>query len=155
MNNGKKVIVALLISVFFIKRFRLALIRWIMCMNICLSVVEDITFINLILSVNPGLSKYLVKSYIIIRRWIINEFVIRKEKIKKKIKDSSNIIHVSFNLWTSPNKKVIMVIYAHYLDKVYKPQYILISLKEVYGSYAGANIAEVIKSVLIEMISFK
>jgi hypothetical protein len=117
--------------------------------------VEDITFINLILSVNPGLSKYLVKSYIIIRRWIINEFVIRKEKIKKNIKDSSDIIHVNFNFWTSPNKKVIIVIYAHYLDKVYKPQYILISLKEVYGSYAGANIAEVIKSILIEIISFK
>jgi hypothetical protein len=51
MNNGKKVIVASLMSVFSIERFRLALIRWIVCMNICLSVVEDITFINLMLSV--------------------------------------------------------------------------------------------------------
>jgi hypothetical protein len=68
-----------------------------MYINIYLSVVEDITFINLILSINPGFSKYFVKSYIIIRRWIMDEFVIRKEKVKKKIKDSSGMIYVSFN----------------------------------------------------------
>ena len=37
MENGKKAIVASLMSAFSIERFRLALIRWIVCMNICLS----------------------------------------------------------------------------------------------------------------------
>lgn len=68
MENSKKAIVASLISVFSIERFRLALIRWIVCMNIYLSVVEDDSFFNLILSVNSGLSKYLVKSHNTIRR---------------------------------------------------------------------------------------
>jgi hypothetical protein len=121
MENGKKAIVALLMSVFSIERFRLALIRWIVCMNICLSVVEDISFLNLILSVNSGLSKYLAKSHNTIRRWIMDEFLIHKEKVKKKIRESSGMIHISFDLWTSPNKKAIVAICAHYLDKAYEP----------------------------------
>jgi hypothetical protein len=152
MGNGKKVIVASLMSIFSIERFRLALIRWIVCMNICLSVVEDASFFNLMLSVNSGLSKYLVKSHTTIRRWIMDEFVIRKEQVKEKIRNSSGMIHISFNLWTSPNKKAIVAICAHYLDKTYEPQHILIGLKEVHGSHAGANVAEVMKPVLIEMI---
>jgi hypothetical protein len=98
MENNKKTIVALLMSVFFIKRFRLALIRWIMCINIYLSVIEDVSFFNLIFSVNSGLSKYLVKSYNMIRRWIMDEFAIYKEEVKKKIKDFNSIIYISFNL---------------------------------------------------------
>jgi hypothetical protein len=121
-------------------------------MNICVSVVEDISFLNLILSVNSGLSKYLVKSHNMIRRWIMDEFVIRKEKIKEKIRDSSGMIYISFNLWTSPNKKAIVAICAHYLNKAYEPQHILVGLKEVHGSHAGANVAEVMKPVLIEII---
>jgi hypothetical protein len=117
--------------------------------------VEDISFFNFIFSVNFDLSKYLVKSYNTIRRWIINEFAIRKEEVKGKIKDFSSMIYISFDLWTSPNKKVIMVICVYYLDKIYESQHILISLKEVYGSHAGANIIKVMKSVLIEIILFE
>jgi hypothetical protein len=68
IGNDKKIIIALLISIFSIKRFRLILIRWIIYINIYLSIIEDTSFINLILSVNLGLNKYLVKSYITIRR---------------------------------------------------------------------------------------
>jgi hypothetical protein len=68
IGNNKKIIIALLISIFSIKRFRLILIRWIIYINIYLSIIEDTSFINLILSVNLGLNKYLVKSYITIRR---------------------------------------------------------------------------------------
>jgi hypothetical protein len=155
MENGKKVIVASLMSIFSIERFRLTLIRWIVCMNICLSVVEDTSFFNLMLSVNSSLSKYLVKSHTIIRRWIIDEFVIRKEQVKKEIRNSSGMIYISFDLWTSLNKKAIVAICAYYLDKTYEPQHILIGLKEVHGSHAGANVAEVMKPVLIEIIPLK
>jgi hypothetical protein len=48
-----------------------------------------------------------------------------------------------------------MVICAYYLDKAYEPQYILVDLKEVYRFHAGANIAEIMKLILIEMIFLK
>ena len=155
INNDKKVIIALLISIFFIKRFRFILIRWIVYMNICLSVMEDASFFNLVLSVNLGFSKYLVKLYITIHWWIINEFVICKKQIKKKIRNSNGIIYINFNLWTSLNKKVIVAICTYYLDKSYELQHILIGLKKIHRSHAGANIAEIIKPVLIEMIPLK
>jgi hypothetical protein len=121
-------------------------------MNIPLAVVEDDTFKALIGCLNDSLGKFLVKSHNTMRQWVLNEFEKRKGHIRDKIKASKGMVHVSFDLWTSPNKKAIMGMVAHYFNKDYNSQSTLIGLKEVLGSHKGANVAEVMIPIISDMI---
>jgi hypothetical protein len=40
-----------------------------------------------------------------------------KEKIKEEMGTSISNIHVSFDMWTSPNCLAMLSVFAHYLDK--------------------------------------
>jgi hypothetical protein len=149
---GKEAIVKTVVSIFSIAVFRLRLIQWIVCMNIPLAVVEDSSFIALVACLNLALSKFLVKSHNTIRKWVIEEFEKRKDHVREKIKASKGMVHVSFDLWTSPNKKAIVGMVAHYLDEDYDSQSVLIGLKQVLGSHEGANVAEIMIPVISDMI---
>jgi hypothetical protein len=149
---GKDAIIKTVVSIFSVEVFRLRLVQWIVCMNIPLAVVEDDTFKALISCLNDSLGKFLVKSHNTMRQWVLNEFEKRKGHVRDKIKASKGMVHVSFDLWTSPNKKAIVGMVAHYLDEDYDSQSTLIGLKEVLGSHEGANVAEVMIPVISDMI---
>ena len=56
-------------------------------------------------------------------------------------------VHISFDTWTSPNKKLAMLgIVTHYLDMNLTSRSIFIGLKKVSGSHSGENMgAQVVK----------
>jgi hypothetical protein len=83
---------------------------------------------------------------------VLNKFEKRKSHIRDKIKASKDIVHVNFDLWTSLNKKAIIGIVTYYLNKDYNSQSTLIGLKKVLGSYKNANVAEVIISIILDII---
>ena len=49
-------------------------------------------------------------------------------------------IHISFDLWTSPNHKAIVGVVAHYITAHGRKRDIVIGLREVIGEHTGANI---------------
>jgi hypothetical protein len=140
-----------LISTMNMDRFRYLLIRWIVIMNIALVCVKAPCFRELLLYYHSGLEPYLVKSTDTIRSWIMKEFERQKLEIKKELADARSRIHISSNLWTSPNSLPLVGIVAHYLDKNLVNKATLIGLRRVKGSHTGENIAEVMIPVLKEM----
>jgi hypothetical protein len=57
-------------------------------------------------------------------------------------------IHVSFDLWTSPNSKGLVGVVFHYLDNGLKVRSLLAGMRRVKGSHSGENIAEAVITVI-------
>ena len=137
-----------LISTLDMRKFRYLLIRWIVLMNICLIVVEHDSWRERMIHVHAGLASYLVKSGNTIKRWILKEFKRQKTVIKEELVNARSRIHISADLWTSPNSFTLDSIIVHYLDKSLKVQSILIGMRRVHGAHSGENIAEAMILVL-------
>jgi hypothetical protein len=117
-------------------------------MHIVLVVVESDSFRELVLFIAPALEAFLVHSASIIRRWILQLFERQTLVIKKKLARARLRIHISFDLWTSPNHRAFVGIVAHWLDEDLKKQDTLIGLRRVRGSHTGENIAEAVIPLL-------
>ena len=83
--------------------------------------------------------------------WIIKEFERQKLEIKKELAGARSRIHISSDLWTSPNSLRLVGIVAHYLDKDLINKSTLIGMRRIKGAHSGENIAEVMIPVLDEM----
>jgi len=59
-------------------------------------------------------------------------------------------IHLSFDLWSSPNALSLCGVVAHYLTADLQSRAILIGLERVKGAHSGENIAEAILRIIIE-----
>jgi hypothetical protein len=120
-------------------------------MNIALVCVEAPCFREFLFHCHSGLEPYLVKSANTVRDWIIKEFERQKLEIKKELAATRSRIHISSNLWTSPNSLPLVGIVAHYLDKDLVNKSTLIGMRRVRGTHSDENIAEIMIPVLEEM----
>jgi hypothetical protein len=113
-------------------------------MHIALTCVESDAFRDWVLYVAPGLESYLVRSGDTIRRWILWEFARQRRYIKAELAVAKSRIHISFDLWTSPNSKGLVGVVFHYLDQDLKVRSLLAGMRRVKGAHSGENIAEAV-----------
>ena len=57
-------------------------------------------------------------------------------------------IHISFDLWTSPNHMSFIGVVGHFINAQYKVESVLLGLRRLRGTHSGENIAEVILKVV-------
>jgi hypothetical protein len=77
-------------------------------------------------------------------------FELAKNTIKEILSHTLSRIHLTWDLWTSPNFKAMIAITAHWTDPDWKIQLTLLAIRELEGDHDGENISEVIFSVLKE-----
>ena len=117
-------------------------------MHITFSCVESVYFRELLLYIAPSLKPYFVAAGSTIRRWILDEFDKARLRVKTELDQSQSRIHISFDLWTSPNQRAFVGVVGHYLNKDLQCQSTLIGLRRLRGSYSSENIAEAIIPIL-------
>ena len=71
----------------------------------------------------------------------------RKDKLRKELKNAHSIISISFNLWTSLNALSVLGIAAHFINKLGRRCYVVLGLCEVVSEYSGKNIAAVLLNI--------
>ena len=130
--------------------FQRLLVRWLVYCHICLSMVENEYFRELISYLNKGLADLIPLAKATIRRWIISAYEEEREKVKEEMKTAISNIHISFDMWTSPNYLAMISIFAHYLDKEGIRRNRLIAFKRVLGAHTGENQAALIVETLLE-----
>jgi hypothetical protein len=114
-------------------------------MNIAFTAVESPLFRQLIELLNAVLLTILPFSGNTIKNWIVEELSQKKQIIKRHLhKHSSGMIHLSFDLWTSPNQLSLVGVVTHYVDDTYTVRTKLLSLKRLRGPHSGENLAQVI-----------
>jgi hypothetical protein len=70
--------------------------------------------------------------------------------VNSDLKDSLTLIHISFDLWTSPNHIAMIAIFGHFIDRNLEYQDRLLALRQQQGTHSGENIAYTVEQVLRE-----
>src|SRR6266487_5328499 len=68
----------------------------------------------------------------------------------QQIQSAWSKIHISCDLWTSPNSLAILGIIAHFIDEEGTLQHATLALKDIIGDHSGEHLAEAIIEVLDE-----
>ena len=110
--------------------------------------IKSESFREFIYIIILALNAFIVLSSNIIRNQIIKLFNIQTLVIKRKLVKARLKIYISFDLQILLNRRLLVGIVAHWLNKDLKKQNILISLRRLKGSYSGENLAKVIIPVL-------
>jgi hypothetical protein len=66
------------------------------------------------------------------------------------IKAALSKIHVSFDLWTSPNKLAMLGVVAHYLSPDLTAKSPMVALRKLSGNHSGENQAKILLQVAKE-----
>ena len=99
------------------KPFEDALVALVVICQLALSLVVNDLFYGFLKVIFPKVDDILPKSGDIIRRWIIQAFELRKQRLKESFKKCQSNINFSFDLWTSLNHKALLRVIAYYIDE--------------------------------------
>jgi hypothetical protein len=138
-----------LVNLLDFKIWKLVFIQWIVFCHIAYSQIENRFFKKMLSLLGEGLAA-LVPSRTTIRKWIVLEFQQRKRELRRELRAARSNIHISFDLWTSPNCYAIMAIVAHYIDSNGKRQAKLIAFRSIDGEHTGENMAALLLKVFRE-----
>ena len=112
--------------------------------------MECLEFRAFLTYLNSNVNVYLANSHTTTGLWVLNQYKIEKERIRLRLHSSCSKIHVSLDIWTSPNTIPILAIIAHYISEDNKLESSLLALKEIEDSHKGDNIAPIIEAELAE-----
>jgi hypothetical protein len=120
--------------------FRELLLGWIADANLPLSAVEHPLFRKFLVFLNPDLvNELLPSSANTIKSWIFEEYEKHVEILKEALASAVSKVHLSFDLWTSPNGLAILGTVCYFIDKAGHPQHRLLGLDRVSGDHGGEN----------------
>ena len=103
----------------------------------------------MLLALSPSIESYMVGKSTI-RNWVVEEYERARLQVKEVLAEAKSKIHISFDLWTSPNTYVIYVICAYFVRPDYANHSVLLGMKRMLRTYHGEDISEAILPVLEE-----
>lgn len=71
-----------------------------------------------------------------------------KEKMKSRLHSARTDIHLSCDLWTSPNCLPILGVVAHYISDDGKLESATLALINVQGAHTGENLSKYVRDVV-------
>ncbi len=125
---------------------KLNLITWMVKKHISYSLVKDEDFCKFVASCSLGAisaETLLSRSEVTIRSWILDEYCSRKVHLCEKILGIvSSVIHIFFDLWTTPNNSVYIDVIAHFLDAKKQLRTVVLAVCNIHGDHSGKNQAK-------------
>ena len=129
--------------------FKLLLIQWIVFCHISFLQLENKYFQDLLACISSPILG-LIPSRNTFRSWVLEEFKTQKKALRKELKRARSNIHLSFDLWTSPNYYAIIAIVSHFMDSKGQRQTKLLAIRRLEGEHSGENIAGTVLQVIRE-----
>jgi hypothetical protein len=91
-----------------------------------------------------------VKSHANVRKWVIRQYNGMKGIVRNSLHNAQLKIHISLDLWMSPNALAILGIVAQFVNKDGGLQSSVLAIKEVNREHSGENQAKYVLEVLEE-----
>ncbi len=112
--------------------------------------VEQDEFRDMMLYASPALrgTDFLCKSGNTVKEWLIQMFIVSQVMLLSLLLTSETSIHLSFDLWTSPNNYSVLGLVCHFIDKRFKARTIILGMQRLYGPHSGEIMAPLIIKVL-------
>ncbi|CAB4377037.1 unnamed protein product [Rhizophagus irregularis] len=115
------------------------LIRWIVIHQHSFTIVEENYFINFVHSLHPSAK---IPSADTIKNKIMTYYEEDKVKMKALLKDLPGKVSFTMDCWTSPSTKSFLSITAHFINKEWNLQNIIIDFIQTQDSHTGSNIKD-------------
>ena len=122
-------------------------LKWITNGNIPFDEVEDKDFRAFLQYCNPVAEERLPRAHSTIKNRLIELFEQGRNNVKTYLRAAISEVHITCDLWTSPNHLPILGINAHFTSESKKLEAITLGIKELHGEHTGENIADVIYNV--------
>lgn len=148
-DNGSQTKITFTMVVKF-EEFKRLLIRWIVYCHMAFRMVENIYFRELVCCLSQSIGQHLPRAGATIRKWVIHEYQNWKEKVVLELLHALSDVHISFDIWTSPNHFSIISVYGHYISRSGNRCTKLLAFRRVRGDHSGENVANVLWEVFRE-----
>jgi hypothetical protein len=123
-------------------------VKFIAACNQSLRLVECPEFRDFLVYLNEDINTWLPGSHNTIKLWVLRQFDIERKRIKQRLQNARTKIHISCDLWTSPNTLAIFGIVAHYISEDNVLESSVLAIKEVDGAHEGNNLANIVMEVI-------
>ena len=124
-----------------------ALVTLIIIHNLSFCVVEWPAFHTFCQVLNTACEGKITESHSVVRTRVGESFQKHKDTIRKALQAALSHIHISLDIWTSPNRWLILAICAHFTSYDHKKEKALLALKKVPG-HSGDNQFSILLPVL-------
>ncbi|KAF5981722.1 ribonuclease H-like protein [Fusarium bulbicola] len=106
-------------------------VRFITACSLPFRLVECPEFRALLAYVNNDIDTWLPDTHKTIRKWIMRQYEDQEEKVKQRIQSAKSRIHISCDLWTSPNSLAILGVVGHYVTEDGQLEHHILALKDI------------------------
>jgi len=125
-------------------------VQWIAADDQALHLSECPEFRAFLTYLNCNINAHLLNAHSTCGLWVLNQYEIEKDRIQLRLHSSCFKIHISLDIWTSPNCLPILGIVAHYISEDNKLESAVLAMREIQGPHEGENIAPIVEEVLRE-----
>jgi hypothetical protein len=123
-------------------------VKFITACHLPLRLVECPEFRDLLNYINNDIDTWLPASHTTITEWVLRQFSSMKESMKSRLQSARTDIHISCDLWTSPNCLPILGVVAHYISEDGKLEATTLALVSIQGAHTGENLSKYIRDVI-------
>jgi hypothetical protein len=93
------------------------LISLITVRNLFFRIVEWPEFHVFCRVLNSEIDGYITTAHSEVGKMIQNSWILQKDVVRKKLQSAISSIHLSLDIWTSPNRYLLLGIYAHFVER--------------------------------------
>jgi hAT family C-terminal dimerisation region len=108
-----------------------ALVNLVVVRNLPFRVVEWPEFHAFCQALNPESVSYITTAHSAISQSIQQSFQVQKDIVRKRLQSALTRIHLSVDIWTSPNNHLLLAVCSHFVDAQEKRTKALLALRTV------------------------
>jgi hypothetical protein len=113
-----------------------------------ISLVDNPFFLRLLLRLDREFVNKALRRRTVMRDELSALYQRHRAALQLEFQTAASMIHLSFDLWTSPNQKAVMAIVSHFLNQDLKTQARLLAIKHHEGDHSGINLASSLATVI-------
>jgi hypothetical protein len=122
-----------------------ALVSLIVVRNLPFRMVEWAEFYTFCQTLNPRIKEFLITAHSTIPRLIHQSWISSQDIVRRKLQSAISNIHLSLDVWTSPNRLLFLGVCAHFVDQSQEKLYkVLIGLRTIRGHSGDEQLATLI-----------
>ena len=123
-------------------------IKFITACHLPLRLVECPEFRDLLNYINNDIDTWLPASHTTVTDWVLRQFSSMKESMKSRLQSAHTDIHISCDLWTSPNCLPIFGVVAQYISEDGILETTTLAMVDIQGPYTGENLSKYIRDII-------
>ena len=114
-----------------------ALVLLITVRNLPFRIVEWPEFHTFCQVLNPESKDYLLTAHATIPKLIAQSWQTQKDLVRKKLQSALSSIHLSLDIWTSPNRLLLLGICAHFVDQSHEKRFKALLALRTVSNHSG------------------